>query len=316
MFIPNTKRFELNESTNHYERRYVLNTEVYLISIDKDKWKHTLYRTISRWFKEHPTLDAKFPYGTITKVDNISKDDVVSHRCEYCSKVLSCFRSKKRHMIKCTYKDDVSATTDISATPVTELANERTVVNNTTNNITNNNGITVNIQINSFGKENPRWLNERTLGHVFQDQVKGIASLIKAKHFNDEFPENQNIRLDTKNNMNMFLQVYQQGRWRVRQAKPVLESLLLSTQDLITDIIDTEHESDNSGDSDNDDDEQYQNKIIKEFQETEYFKDRKPRLDQKWSNVQDILSNKGKDYKKIMLSIKTAMLDRNLAENQ
>lgn len=322
MFIPKLTRFQKNKENECYEKRIIIDSIVYVVSIPIDRWKYNTQKQVSRWIKQHPKLDGRFPFGTLTKQGGISETDVEAHRCEYCSKILSCFRSKVRHMNKCTFKEK-ECTNLVIINPSSEgvLTNERTVINNnnTTNNIVNNNGITVNIQINSFGKENPKWLTERTIGYIFQDNAKGLASLIKAKHFNDDFPENQNIRIDTKNNINKYVQVHQNGKWRLRQTKPTLDSLLLSSQDLVTDILDTEHDDEEIEYNEDDPQsvsEQHIHKTIRDFQNTEYFRDRRPRLVQKWVNVHDILADQGEEYKKIIMSIKTAMLDRNLVESQ
>lgn len=316
MFIPSIKKFDLNPETNHYEKRVIVDDVIFIISVPATLWNVSNRRAINRWLKSNPKLDGKFPYGTITKEDNITIHDVCEYKCEYCSKELLNLTYKRKHMEKCSHR----VLPDEEDTPLVNEVIRQTTINNTTNttnttnnttNTTNNNDITVNIQINSFGKENPKWLTERVLGNVFRDQVNGIASLIKAKHFNDAFPENQNIRIDTKNNLNNYVQLYENGRWRIKQTKPTLDTLLIHSQDMITSIIDTN----NMLDEDNEE-EAYHAKLIKDFQETDHFKDNKDRLDRKWANVSDILTNRGPEYKKIMSSIKTIMLDQNLSKGR
>lgn len=322
MYIPSIKKFDFNKETKCYERRFIIKDKVYLISVLETEWKSNMTKRIERWLETVSNIETRFPYGKLTKIDYITKDDILCNRCEYCSKELSCLKYKKRHMSKCTFKDrprePIIQETQLipcseTTPPPPPLINERVMINNTNNNTTNNttnninNGVTLNIQINSFGKENPKWLDNDTINYVFRDQVKGIVSLIQAKHFNSEFPENQNIRLDTKNNINKFVQVYQKGKWRVRQTKPIIDSMLLNAQDLVTNIVDTDNMLDETNE-----DEEYHAKVIKDFQETDRFKDNSRRLRTKWKDVNEIMTSGGPEYKKIVMSLKTILVDRNL----
>jgi hypothetical protein len=90
---------------------------------------------------------------------------------------------------------------------------------NTTNNNTTNNNNTVNntininmngVSINDFGNETGELLTNELLDSWFYYNGKGVLQLIKKIHFNQEYPENHNIR---KGRNKKRMRVRENGNW-------------------------------------------------------------------------------------------------------
>ena len=96
-------------------------------------------------------------------------------------------------------------------------------IQNIDNSITNNNNITNNIT-NNFGNERIDYLTYDNLQEIFRKGINNsIPYLIKEKHFNPNFPENNNIKANKKNNTKCFIR--KDNDW------------LLSTMSIICDKI-------------------------------------------------------------------------------
>ena len=303
MFIPSLKRFEMNECNDRYEKRFIINEKLYRFSISKDKWNKNMSKNVSNWIKRHQNMGCTFPYGYITKEDNVNINDVKENGCEYCGKIYISLKNKRTHMKSCKHKDHIPEKPP-GETSLTTVENTRvshqTIINNN-HNITINN----NIQICDFGNENQKWLTKDLLMCVYLDRKSAVKHLIRSKHFNDKFPENQNLRLDNKNNINRRLQVYSNGRWRVREAKPMIDLAFINTNEIISDLLNTE-------DDDTSYDDDHQTQVIKEFQNTDKFRNMYNRLMRKWEDLGQCIEKEDTEFQEYWEYIKTLLLDHRL----
>jgi hypothetical protein len=308
MFIPSTKRFEMNPINNMLERRFIIQDNLFLVSIVTDKWEKDTGKKVSRWFNQHKNGTGTFPYGKVQKVSGININDVIQNACEFCGKKLRTLRTKRKHMENCKHKVNVVETKPSEAVT---LQNTRIPIQNGGGHTTiNNNNITINntyVQICDFGNENQKWLTKDILKCLYLDRKTAIKQLIRNRHFNDKFPENQNIRLDNKNNMNKRLQVFSKGKWRVRETKPVIDLAFTNTHEIIVDLL-------NIDDPPYDDDHQAQ--IIKEFQSTDKFRSMYTKLLRKWDDFGECLKDEDKEFQEYWEYIKTLLLDRKLLLDQ
>ena len=206
-------------------------------------------------------------------------------------------------MKNCKHKDNVQTDN------ITELQNMREPHNITNNNITNNN-ITINntlVQICDFGKENEKWLTKDLLQLLFLDRKDAVKKLIKSKHFNEAFPENQNIRLDNKNNLNKRLQVYSRGKWRVRETRPVLNDTFFDMCDIVNDVFTIEEPLE---------DDDHHTEVIKCFQSTPKFQELYTRLQKRWDSFNDVVRSDSNEFQEYWEYIKTLLLNKKLIEDQ
>lgn len=105
-------------------------------------------------------------------------------------------------------------------TEVKKLQSKSSTTNNTI--ITNNNNI--NISLNSFGQETLTHLTHDFLSHCLLNPSKGFTSLIETIHYNNDVPENRNIRCKSLKR-NVF-EKYIDSEWRSCDASNTLDELI------------------------------------------------------------------------------------------
>jgi len=182
------------------------------------------------------------------------------YTCEYCDKSYFYAQGKCNHKKKCKKKIeyDLKLTQDKAAAieqlaivveqqqkQIEELsakthaqnqiihgnnANHSHNTNNATqNNHNSHNNITNNITINAFGKENTDYLikdpnYKKFMIGCLQKHEQGIIELIEHIYYNQEHPENHNVRKVSKNDK--FMKTYNGNKWGVIFAKEGLEKIL------------------------------------------------------------------------------------------
>jgi hypothetical protein len=100
-----------------------------------------------------------------------------------------------------------------------------------TNHITNNINQTNIFNINNFGSEDCSRITENILHNCFLDRKKGISTLIKFVHFNDDFPSDKNIRKGSITRKT--LQIMQDGAWTHANKNIVLDKVIVDKARLI-----------------------------------------------------------------------------------
>jgi hypothetical protein len=86
-------------------------------------------------------------------------------------------------------------------------------INNTQNN-NSNNTINNTIHINNYGEENLEMLTDEFKEKCVTRPFYAILEIIKKIHFNDDYPENKNMRLVNKRDNK--IQVLDDGKWKYR----------------------------------------------------------------------------------------------------
>jgi len=86
--------------------------------------------------------------------------------------------------------------------------------NNTQNNTNSNNTINNTIHINNYGEENLEMLTDEFKEKCVTRPFYAILEIIKKIHFNDDYPENKNMRLVNKRDNK--IQVLDDGKWKYR----------------------------------------------------------------------------------------------------
>ena len=306
--VPSLKKFEYNEQTDSYEKRIIYNNKVYRTIISNSTWDTKTRQKINYWFKinDNP-INIVFPYGIIKYENNVNMEDVINNSCEFCGRKMKNLKNKRNHMSKCKHKDITKIDNTDTLYNIREphgIINNNITNNNITNNITINNTV---VQLCDFGKENQKWLTQDLLQLLFLDRKDAVKKLIKSKHFNEEFPENQNIRLDNKNNINKRLQVYSRGKWRLRETKPILNDTFFHMCDIVSDVFTIDEPLE---------DDDHHTEVIKRFQSTTKFQSVYNRLRKKWDTFNDSVKSDSKEFQEYWEYIKTLLLNKQLIEDQ
>jgi len=177
--------------------------------------------------------------------------------CLYCEKEFSSVSHNKRHMLKsCKVKQHymsmekqkyetqlqrqeilkekeeekrlMEARHEKQIQMLLEKVGNTTINNNcqTTHNTQHNTHIQQNnlVQLNNFGSENLNMLTENYMRKMIIYPYTAIPKMIKKIHFNEKYPENQNIRmLNKKDNK---LQIRNNDKWEFVDKKETMEQLI------------------------------------------------------------------------------------------
>jgi hypothetical protein len=168
------------------------------------------------------------------------------YKCPHCEKTFSKSSNVNRHM-KLYCKDKIKEKEDRVFKEMVEktileqsknIENLIELVGNTTqnggnhgannnvnsNNSNSNNTINNTININNFGSENLDMLTNKFMRAMVDRPYTAIPKMIKKIHFNDNYPENKNIRmLNKKDNK---LQIIENGEWTYVDKEDTIDLLV------------------------------------------------------------------------------------------
>jgi len=227
-------KFKLDSSTNHYIKRFIFEDKVYDINIPKEQWSQANRKKIERFLKKENMLSFPPPCNSfITVVEN---DCINNNQCEFCNKVFSRVSNKVRHQQKCKLKGVTNIRTynDNSTNNITNnITNNNDHSTNITNNITNN----ITVKLCDFGKEDTSWLTTNILHCLILPKMEGMKKLIACKHFNEKYPQNQNIRMNKEDDIDKYVQVQSKGKWRLKDINDVIKSLHYDIAEIATTVV-------------------------------------------------------------------------------
>lgn len=107
-----------------------------------------------------------------------------------------------------------------------------------TKNINNTQHNTQHIHINCYGKEDLSYITKEFLRQIIDKPFTGIQALTKHIYFNDEHPENQNVRVTNKKLP--YASVHKDGRWQLTDREKVAEDIMQRNYNLMDHTYDEE----------------------------------------------------------------------------
>lgn len=282
------KVVRLNDNTN------------WIISIPSYNWNHCSSRAASYWVKKQNTgyKKYKFKYGTIQKEDEEIEDPTVF--CCSCKKELGSRQYLIKHAKKCLPPN---------------LINIRE-----TDTVTNCSNQTV--KLRDYGKENPRWFTQNLMYSVMGDIQTAIPKLVEKKHFNDNFPENKNLKLENRKHINKRFRIFEDGRWNSKDSKRTFYKVMIDIYDILCDAL----EKDQSQSQTEDDtfevimegevpEDIHMKNEIRKLHMTEKFTKKLQRIQPIWEKFRNNIDNKEIRID-MWEDLKTFLLDRQLAIEQ
>lgn len=154
--------------------------------------------------------------------------------CEYCNKSFTRKYGLTCHLKKCQFKKNetlnILKKKDNEIQELKEIVEKLLIDNksNITNNISNKDSFNTNntIIINNYGDENTKYITSEYILNLLKNKpAKVIPELIKYTHFNNEHPENQNIKITNKKEP--YVKIMKNNKWELQ-----------NKEDTITDLID------------------------------------------------------------------------------
>ena len=193
----------------------------------------------------------KFENPSTKKHQNPPKSPVINE-CPYCYKIFSRSDSLNRHYGRCKIKKENENEKDKKIEEliknqeemkeqmkemVEKLLIEKGNTNITNNNTNNSHNTTNNIiNINNYGDEDTKYITSDYILKLLKNKpAKVIPELIKYTHFNNEHPENQNIKITNKKQP--YVKIRKNDKWELADRK-----------DTICDLIDQKHSELNNTD--------------------------------------------------------------------
>jgi hypothetical protein len=256
-------------------------TYIYRISVSQDIWSPSIRVMCHTWVQE------------------CKKGIIKPFKCIGCKKSFKTRRGLTNHVRKCKMNSTQLITK--SDTSLEEPQNE------------------IMKQIRSFGKENPKWLTSDLLYGVLSNIKDAIPVMMRKKHFNDNFPENKNLQIDAKRNIDERMQVFEEGRWTIKGSKQTFYKVLVSVCDILSEALE---EDDNVGEStpeeyesDSDNEDTHIGKQIRRLRNSDKFIRKINKIRPLWHKFREKISNP-EQRTDLWEDLKTLLLDRQLAIEQ
>ena len=206
-----------------------------------------------------PHNDLKIPHNALKIPHKTSKikdhNDKKKFNCEYCDKSFSRVDNLNRHISKfCKKKieldklkkendeliekqNQIIKSQSKQLTKFEKLLNKSAnQINNTQNNDHSNNKTINNIHINNYGEENLEMLTDEFKKQCVRHPCRALISIIEKIHFNDDYPENKNIRLVNKRDNK--LQIKDNGKWNYKNKEEALRDAIDDSNDRLEQFCD------------------------------------------------------------------------------
>ena len=164
----------------------------------------------------NPQLECEYCFKLFSRIDNLNRH--IKDSCKEKKKVDAEIEEEKERQLerkkieKEIYNEHIDKLLDRVGN--TSIVNNTLNNNSNTNNSTNNNvemNRNNNIQLNNFGNENKEMLTNKFMTNMIKYPYSAIPKMIEKIHFNDNYPENKNIRMLNKRDNK--LQVQNNSRW-------------------------------------------------------------------------------------------------------
>jgi hypothetical protein len=171
----------------------------------------------------------------------IESTNSLKYICTFCNKHYSTNSNLHKHLKNCKnkkistekIKELEEKNTKLQETVEKLLEKTQNIGSMTTNNTNNNNNCnntnnSVHIHINNYGEEDTKYITKQYILNLLQKPYTAIPELIKHIHFNEEHPENQNIKITNKKEP--YVKILKDNKWELQNKK-----------DTINDLIDKQH---------------------------------------------------------------------------
>lgn len=173
----------------------------------------------------YPMLPGQVTRGSL---DNLQFDNCLYY-CRYCNKPFKHCSGRSRHeSSRCPMRKVISKSTEVESSSTFSVQGKKNVVVSNTHGTTNIDNSTINnqqinqinnidnskyVNVNNYGEEDLSHLTDDMFTEMIKNPYSAMSRLIKAIHFNDTKPENQNLRIPNKKEP--FIETFSDGEWVV-----------------------------------------------------------------------------------------------------
>jgi hypothetical protein len=167
----------------------------------------------------------------------------IKYSCEFCDATFSTKPHKRRHELHFCKESNSIMSEKIYKLEKEKKKLEKEIIKliDKVGNVTNNtNNIIV---VNNYGKENTDYLTIDKITKLLDRPYDSVQELIKMLHFNEEHPENHNVKITNKKEP--YALVWNDPIWELRKKKTVVKDLVDKGYMMIDGTHDTIDETNN-----------------------------------------------------------------------
>ena len=167
----------------------------------------------------------------------------LKYSCDFCDSTFSTKPHKRRHELHFCKENNSIMSEKIYKLEKEKKKLEKEIIKliDKVGNVTNNtNNIIV---VNNYGKENTDYLNVDKIKKLLDRPYDSVQELIKMLHFNEEHPENHNVKITNKKEP--YALVWNDPIWELRKKKTVVKDLVDKGYMMIDTTHDNINESNN-----------------------------------------------------------------------
>jgi hypothetical protein len=148
--------------------------------------------------------------------------------CPKCMKYFSSASAKCHHIKRNTCK--AKSTKEARTPNIQYIESQNNITNNIDNRVINNTFV-----INNYGNERLDYFTEDEMFKIVRNGINTIPLYIEKKHFNKDFPENNNILYDHKTKR---CKVRENNKWKDMKINGVSTKLFQDNSDILTSFCD------------------------------------------------------------------------------
>jgi hypothetical protein len=163
----------------------------------------------------------------------------LKYSCDFCDLIFKSKPNKRRHELHFCKEN-----TSIMSSKIKTLEKEKKKLEkeigkliDKVGNVTNNNNTNNIIVVNNYGKENTDYLTVEKIKKLLNRPYDSVQELIKMLHFNEDHPENHNVKITNKKEP--YALVWNDPIWELRKKKSVVKDIV----DKGYMMIDTTHDN-------------------------------------------------------------------------
>ena len=228
---------------NDYNRH--LKTKKHLKNISKTEESKVKSQKEPKKSQKEPKKSEKEPKKSQKEPKKSQKEPIFL--CDFCDSKFITYANKRRHENHRCKENPSTMKYKIHKLEKDKKKLEKKIekmmykmctINNTTNNNNTNNIIVV----NNYGKENTDYLTAEKIAKLLDRPYDSIQDLIKMLHFNEEHPENHNVKITNKKEP--FALVWNDPIWEIRKKKSVVKDMVDKSYVMIDNTHDVYHSTD------------------------------------------------------------------------
>jgi len=217
---PILEDISIDDVKNHYG--FEINSQQHLNSTQNDTFG--CHKIIS---KQHPNDTQIAPKHHLNGTQTVKKKNM----CQFCDKTFTRKTGLTKHLKCCKLKKiENENEKDTEIKELKEIVEKLLVEHKGNTNISNSNNNSHNttnniININNYGEEDTKYITGDYILKLLKNRpAKTIPELIKYTHFNDDHPENQNIKITNKKDS--YIKVRKNNKWELQDKDETITDLI------------------------------------------------------------------------------------------